>query len=247
MSPTFNSKHLALMRLVVNAVKRLYELQQLDLEIQREEQALEEIKGKLGESESLIQARTDLVAAEVHLEEANKQQKALEWEIEDIRSKIAQVSERLYSGRVKNPKELVSFEQEAELFKANLRRQEDILLDIMADVEATQKKVKLSTERFRVLEDEWKKEQLNLAQQQTEIENRIADLQQKRQELTADIVPESLELYEGIKLRKGQAVVKIEQGKCQGCRVTLSTSELQRARTGNMVLCSTCNRILYLG
>jgi predicted nucleic acid-binding Zn-ribbon protein len=234
-------------RLVVNAVKRLYELQQLDLEIQREEHAFEEIKGKLGENERLIQARTDLIAEEVHLEEANKQQKALEWELEDIRSKIAQVSERLYGGRVKNPKELVSFEQEAGLFKANLRHQEDTLLDIMADVEATQKKVKSSTERFRVLEDEWKKEQLSLSQQQTEIENRIADLKQRRQELIADIVSESLELYEGTKLRKGQAVVKVEQGRCQGCRVMLSTSELQRARAGNIVLCSTCNRILYLG
>lgn len=247
MSLTFGSEDLAFVRLVMTAVKRLYELQQLDLEIQREGHALEEINRKLSESEALVQTRAELVAEEAHLGESNKQQRALEWAVEDIRSKIAQVSERLYGGRVKNPKELVSMEQEAGLFKTNLRQQEDTLLDIMADAEATQKRVKSSAERLRVLEEEWRKEQLSLYQQQAEIESRIADLKQKRQELTADIAPESLELYEGTKLRKVQAVVKIEQGRCQGCRVMLSTSELQRARAGNIVLCSTCNRVLYLG
>ena len=97
------------------------------------------------------------------------------------------------------------------------------------------------------MDEEWQKEQKSLSQQLADIKGRIAGLEQRRERLIADITTESLELYEVTRSRKGQAVVKIEQGRCQGCRLMLSTNELQRARAGNTVLCSNCNRILYLG
>ena len=231
----------------MTAIKRLYELQQLDTEIQQEREACEQINIRLGESEALIQAKAEVAAEEEHLSETIKRQRSLELEIEDLSDKIAQASDKLYGGKVKNPKELVSIEQEVGIFKTKLSQQEDVLLDTMADVEATQKRINVSKERLLTLNKDWQEEQKGLSQQQEKIENRIADLEQKRERLTADIVPEKLELYETTRSRKGQAVVRIEQGRCQGCRLMLSTSELQRARAGNTVLCSTCNRILYLG
>lgn len=228
-------------------VKKLYELQQLDLEIQKEQESLEEINRQLGESEALLKVRLEFVAGEEHLTEISKRQRDLEWEIEDTGSKIAQMQNKLYGGGVKNPKELVSIEQEVGLFKAQLAQKEDALLDIMADVESTQKRLKVNIEQLRVIEEEWQKGQKSLSQQQAVVESHITDLEQRRKELTAAIPRENLELYEVTRLRRGQAVVKIEQGRCQGCRLTLSTSELQRARAGNLIQCSTCNRIVYLG
>ena len=41
--------------------------------------------------------------------------------------------------------------------------------------------------------------------------------------------------------------VKVERGMCQGCRLALSTMELQRARSARgVVQCSSCRRILYV-
>ena len=231
----------------MTVVKKLYELQQLDLEIQREQEALEEVERQLGESEALVKTRSGLAAEKEHLAETSKRQRDAEWEIEEISSKISQMSSKLYGGTVKNPKELMGMEQDVVFLKTNLRQKEDALLDIMADVESTQKRMKDNTEQFRVLEEDWRKGQKSLSARQTVIKSRLVDLERNRKELASEIPPDNLELYQGTRVRRGQAVVKIEQGRCQGCRITLPTNELQRARAGNLILCSTCNRILYLG
>ena len=231
----------------MTVVKKLYELQQLDLEIQKEQEALEEVERQLGESKALVKARAGLVAEKEHLAETSKRQRDGELDTEEIRSKISQMSDKLYGGTVKNPKELMGMEQDVALLKANLKQKEDTLLDIMSDVESTQRRIKGNTEQVRVLEEDWRKGQESLSAQQAVIKSRLVDLERNRKELTSDIPPDTLELYQGARVRRGQAVVKIEQGMCQGCRITLSTNELQRARAGNLILCSTCSRILYLG
>jgi predicted nucleic acid-binding Zn-ribbon protein len=94
---------------------------------------------------------------------------------------------------------------------------------------------------------EWKQEQKSLTQKQSKVENRLSGLSHKRQAVASEIAPQALELYEGIRLRKGQAVVKIAQGRCNGCHLTLSMNEWQRARAGALAQCSSCGRIIYLG
>jgi len=42
-------------------------------------------------------------------------------------------------------------------------------------------------------------------------------------------------------------VVKVERGMCQGCRISLPMSVLQKARSGfDVVQCVSCERILYV-
>ena len=144
--------------------KRLYDLQQIDLDIQREQEALDDISRQLGESEALLKAKAELLAAEEHVAEMEKQQRDVEWEIEDLRNNIAQVNDKLYGGEIKNPKELVNLEKEVEIFKAKLRQKEDNLLDLMAEIEATQDKIKSDSERLKKLEGEWQREQRALTQ-----------------------------------------------------------------------------------
>jgi len=234
------------MGLVMSLAKRLHELQQIDLEVQKEQETLAVISNQLGESELLCEAKVELRAEEGILAEIDKQQRDIELDIEELQVSIAQVEEKLYSGKVKNPKELLSLEQEVNLFKVKLRQKEDGLLDLMTESEATQNKIKLNSERLKKLEGEWQQEQKVLVQRQAETQNQLLALNQKRSVLVTEISSEALELYEGVRLRKGQAVVRVEQGRCQGCRLTLPVNEWQQARTGALVQCSSCGRILYL-
>jgi predicted nucleic acid-binding Zn-ribbon protein len=227
--------------------RTLYDLQQIDLNIQKEQETLDDINRQLGESEALTQVKAELLAEQKHLAETEKQQRDVEWEIEDLRNSIKQVNDKLYGGKSKNPKELVSLEKELDIFKAKLRQKEDDLLDLMAEIESVQDRIKINSERLGNLEGEWQRKQKELAQRQAKVKSRLSDLSRKRQALAADIAKQTLELYEGIRLRKGQAVVKIEQGRCQGCRLNLAVNELQRARAGDLIQCSSCGRILCLG
>ncbi|UCH51836.1 MAG: hypothetical protein JSV54_03575 [Chloroflexota bacterium] len=231
----------------MTSVKILYDLQQIDLNIQKEQKALDEINSQLGESEPLLKARAELIAEQKHLAEMEKQQKDEEWEIEDLRGSIAQLNDKLYGGKTKNPKELVSLEKEKDIFKTKLRQKEDNLLDLMAEIETTQGKLKTSSENLKKLEREWQREQKDLAQRQAKVKSRLSDLSQKRQALISEIAPKTLELYDSVKMRKGQAVVRVAQGRCHGCHLNLSVNEWQRARAGALIQCSSCGRILYLG
>jgi len=231
----------------MNLAKRLYDLQQIDLDIQGEQETLDEINRQLGESEVLLKAKDELIAEKKHLTEMEKQQRDMEWEVENLRGSIAQVNDKLYGGATKNPKELVSLEKEMGIFKAKLRQKEDNLLDLMAEIETLQGKIKSDNERLKRLEAEWQQEQAALAQKQAKVRKRLSGLSQKRQVLSTEIAQQTLELYEGIRLRKGQAVARVEQGRCHGCHLSLSMNELQRARAGALAQCSSCGRILYLG
>jgi len=233
--------------LVMTLAKTLYDLQQIDLNIQKEQETLDDINRQLGESEALTQVKSELLTEQKHLTETEKQQRDVEWEIEDLRSSIKQLNDKLYGGKNKNPKELVSLEKELENFKAKLRQKEDDLLDLMAEIESMQDKIKTNGERLNKLEEEWQQEQKDLTQRQAAVKRRLSDLSRKRKALASDIAKQTLELYEVIRVRKGQAVAKIEQGRCQGCRLNLAVNELQRARAGALIQCSSCGRILCLG
>jgi len=231
----------------MTVARTLYDLQIIDLNIQKEQETLDDINRQLGESEALSQVKAELVAEKEHLAQTEKQQRDVEWEIEDLRSNSKQINDKLYGGKTKNPKELVSLEKELEIFKAKLRQKEDDLLDLMAEIEAAQDNTKINSERLSKLEGEWQQEQKDLSQRQAKVKSRLSDLSRKRQALASDIAKQTLELYEVIRSRKGQAVVKIEQGRCQGCRLNLAVNELQRARAGDLIQCSSCGRILCLG
>jgi len=226
--------------------KNLYDLQQIDLDIQKEQETLDDIKRQLIENEALVQARAELQAEKLHLSETEKQQRDLEYEIEDLRGSIRKLNDKLYGGKGQNPKELVSLEKETDIFKTKLRQREDDLLDLMAEIESLQDKIKINGEKLNKLEDEWQREQKELTEKQAGVKSRLSGLHRQRTAMASDIARQALELYEVIRSRKGQAVAKIEQGRCQGCRLNLAVNELQRARAGDLIQCSSCGRILCL-
>ena len=89
----------------MNVAKRLYELQEVDLALEAQELALKELISQLGESQVVLSARSQLTSEEQRLEELGHKQHSLEWEIDDITTKVTKAEEELYSGRVGNPKE----------------------------------------------------------------------------------------------------------------------------------------------
>ena len=232
----------------VNMARKLYELQEIDLEIDAKNEALALVVSRLGDSEALAEARVSLATDEERLMELERSQRDVEREVEDLRSKVALLEEKLYGGSVKNPKELASLQEQVEHLKRKRRGQEDKVLDIMTEVEAMQKNVSLKSREVARIDEDWRAEQATLSGEQAELNAALADLDQKRKDLISRIDAASLELYQGLRRkRQGRAVAKVEQGMCQGCRIVLPLNVLQRARIGQeLVQCSSCERILYL-
>lgn len=231
----------------MSLAKKLYELQQIEQEIQQQQGILTEINFRLSENTLLLQAREELSRLKSHLDQKEKQQRDLEWQIDDLENNLKLLNTKLYGGTIKNPKELVNLEKEIEIFRSRIKQAEEDLLEVMAEIEKMRHKMNTSQEQLKKIETEWQAECKILSEKRAEVEVQLAELEQKRNDMVSRIDPQSLETYRNLILRKGQAVVKVEQGKCQGCHITLPVSEWHKVRAGNLAHCSSCGRILFLG
>jgi predicted nucleic acid-binding Zn-ribbon protein len=230
----------------MSLAEQLYKLQQVDLELQKKQQELNEIENRLSDDKALVAAESKLASQKAQLGDARKKQKNAEWELEDLQEKVRQIDSKLYSGKTKDPKELINLEKEVKGLKSQIRPKEDALLGLMSQVEEIEAKVKTTTEELERLKREWEQSQETLGQKKSEVETVLAKLRRDRNGLAQQIDSEALNTYERIKLTGGQAVVKVERGKCQGCHITVPTSQWQKARAGDLIQCNSCSRILYL-
>jgi len=227
-------------------VRLLYQLQEIDLDIEAKEPVLKEKVSQLGESPALIETQGKLNSAQQRLEELKRQQRSTEWEVEDLTAKIKAMEEQLYSGRIRNPKELANLQHEVQILKTKCDQRETGLLEIMDEVERAENSVNEVREEFKRVQAEWQSQQQKLSAEIETIKSQLAALKQKRQALAVEVDAPMLERYGRLKRQKGQAIVKVEQGICGGCRISLPSSELQQARGGNLVHCGSCGRILFL-
>jgi len=230
----------------MSIAKQLYQLQEIDLAIESAEQALQQIASQLGQDEAVAAVRNRLAAESQHLEELNKQQHSIEWEIDDLTGKLANFERQLYSGKIGNPKELANLQHEVVSLKAQRGGLEDKALEIMDRTELLAQKVATISSELEAAEAEWHSQQQQLSTDRDRLKTVLSELEDKRRQLLARIESRAAELYRQLKEQKRQAVVKVVQGICGGCRISLPSVELQRARGGNLAQCSSCGRILFL-
>jgi uncharacterized protein len=226
--------------------QKLYQLQEAEVEIDSTQRTLAGCQKRLGESDRLISARAALLAVQKKIDALKKKQHDTEFDIDDISAKLSKSNDDLYSGRIKNIKELTGLQQEIKTMESQRGQLENETLATMEQVEIARAEQTMIASQLKTIEQEWRKEQQELAIEIEQLKNKIAELQKKRQVILVDIESQALEYYTRIKGQKGLAVARIEQGMCRGCRISLSTSELQRVRVGHIVECSSCHRILYL-
>jgi predicted nucleic acid-binding Zn-ribbon protein len=230
----------------MSVAAQLYKLQQLDLELQKRQQELTDIENQLSDNMALVAAESGLASQKEQLADARKKQKSSEWELEDLQEKIRQIDGKLYSGKTKDPKELVNLEKEVKGLKNQTTSKEDTLLGLMSLVEETEARVKTTAAELESLKKEWEQGQETLRPRKSETEIALTELKAEREKLAEQIESEAFNIYERIRLTRGQAVVKVERGRCLGCHIAVPTSQWQKAKAGDLIQCNNCSRILYL-
>ncbi|MFC1920298.1 zinc ribbon domain-containing protein [Chloroflexota bacterium] len=230
----------------MNIAKQLFQLQDIDNELESDKQTLNLVIGQIGESGAISRAQDDLDSKQQHLGELTSQQKSIEWDMEDITGKLKKVDEKLYSGKIGNPKELTDLQNESEALKTGITRLEEQALELMEKVELAVKNVSDAESTLNRLKNEWKGQQHKLTSDMEKLKKEIANLKNKRQHMVDTIDSQTIEIYQELRKQRKTAVAKVQQGTCVGCRISLPTSDLQRVKGGSMVRCSSCGRILFL-
>jgi predicted nucleic acid-binding Zn-ribbon protein len=223
----------------------LYRLQCLDHEGDLNERRLAQVEAALGESEELKQARRTVTRAQTSIQEWSRRQRDLDLETQGLANKIAGSEQRLYSGAVKNPKELSDLQ--AELASLRRRRQhlEDDLLSAMIELEEAENAHGQASDHLDQIQARWTAEQADLVAEKETLQGKQAEIAEAQAELLPKIDAGDLDTYQRLRRTKGGlAVVQVQNGACGGCGLGISPALDWKIRHESMGICSNCRRII---
>jgi predicted nucleic acid-binding Zn-ribbon protein len=226
----------------------LAHLQEIDSQIDERQHRIDAIRASLGTSEQLKQARSDFERARSDLQGLEKRQRDLEWDVSDRSTKISELEKKLYSGTVRAPKDLSALQTEIEHMKLALSELEDQALETMTRVDDARASAVRLEHELGAIQTTWSADQQALRQEGQGLTAALAGLRTQRETTAAGVGKPLLARYEELRRsRRGLAVARLDRNVCLGCRTSVPTAQVQSARNGQLVYCSSCGRILYSG
>ncbi|MCC6146499.1 MAG: hypothetical protein IT308_02910 [Anaerolineaceae bacterium] len=233
----------------MNESAHLYQLQKIDHELDYIDQRIKEIDQILSSTEKLQEADQNITEAKRRTHSALQGLRAVEDEVKSVVLKKEQNESTLYSGKIKNPKELQDLENEQAILKKRIQLLEDEQLEKIIYFETLEEQEK---ERVR----DYKNLQAELISQNSEIQGEKDKLEQNKTRLGIErevtlrsISSANLQSYNQLRnSKRGLAVAIIRDDSCSACGASLRPAEIQAANSSKeMFYCASCGRILFSG
>jgi predicted nucleic acid-binding Zn-ribbon protein len=188
-------------------------------------------------SEKAATARRDTALAE---------QGSLETDVGSIEKRGRELDRRLTTSSV--PREIQAFNDELGVLRDKQRELEDRELELMEVVEVSDAEISAAVKDRGPLDEEATRLRTDVAEADATIDAQLAELEGRRTGVAADVEADDLALYERMRARlAGVALARLVQGRCDGCHVALSASEVDRIRReppDARIECEHCGRLL---
>jgi predicted nucleic acid-binding Zn-ribbon protein len=192
-------------------------------------------------------ARGAAAEAAAALHQAQAAQRDQELQLQTVEAKQKKAHADLYGGRVSNPKELASLEEELEVFAKNRDHLEDQILSLFDQVEALKRRDLDARADLTALDAELEAHLAQYQEAHERITAEVAQLERDRAERAVAVEPRLLRKYEGIAAQEGGiGMVAVLGAFCGGCGNEVPARFVSRIREGQVVTCERCHRILYL-
>lgn len=224
----------------------LYELQQMDVSIARIQKRLKEIEKALSSFPALVAANTQLDQIISELNPLQKNQRDLDLQLQTNRQKRQGTEQRLYSGNVKNPKELQDMENEIAALNRRHAELEDRMLELMLAVEEKEFERQVAEVHRDSVQGEWATLSRDLNHEKEALDAELQKITNARQKASKKISPDHLAIYERLRPAKAnQPVARLDDTHCSACGIELISSAVQEIRnTQNLLYCPNCKRII---
>lgn len=192
--------------------------------------------------------RDHVVAAETEESDVSRQQAKADADVEQVRARAERDRQRLDSGAVTSAKDLESLQHEIESLARRQADLEDVELEVMERLEDVQG-------RLAALRAELAEVQDRSAGLASARDDQLADIAKDREfaaaqradqarQLPADLA----KLYEKLRAdNAGIGAARLHRGRCEGCRLELTATDLAKARAAEpdaVLRCEECRRIL---
>ena len=226
----------------------ILDLQSVDQEIGRLTRRLQQIDAALGDQLKVRAGEHATKQAEAALQARQRAQREAEMELATVEARIKSHEQKLYSGGG-NPRELQALQRDIEHDRQRRDQFEEQALAAMEASEQAQTEVERVKAAVRRVLGEVSADHAKLAAEREAARSQLQAREAQRAALLAKIDAGSLALYERLRQRMpdGIAAAEVVQNRCEGCRTTLPSAEVQRARrSAALVQCMACGRILHV-
>jgi uncharacterized protein len=229
----------------MNIPRLLYQLQEIDLAADSLKEKVSGVEAELA-SDPLAPERAAIAKRQSGLRDLQHELRENTAKVDDLTAKIKVLEERLYSGRVTSPKELTTLQKDVELVRGHRLPLEDRSLELMEAVEEAEMAISAAETALQRHKEALEANRRDLVAQLKKLGGELTDLELRRAALVPGIPSDVQIQYQALRKQKGKAIARVEQATCRGCGIAITPAWLHRARTGEVVRCTNCNRILYL-
>jgi len=212
------------------------------------------MNARLKEIDRIIAADREVSQANAKLEEAQGFNKSAESVLKGL---VDQVKEKklkreltqanLFSGKVRNPKELQDLQAETQALDRTIAKLEDQQLQAMMALEETTKNLQQAEKELQQVLDRKATQNSLLIGEKHKIESEILQVDAQRQALIEQLDEKIFMVYRTLlKSKAGRAVAEVNDDTCSACGVTVPPADIQAAKSPNVVAyCKNCGRILF--
>jgi len=231
----------------VKPIDLLRQLQEVDSRLDADRARLVEVVAELADRSAVDDARRERDERAVTLKQIEAEQRDLELEIETFRAQLTAIENKLYGGRVGDAKELTNLNREAGQVRGLISPREDRLLQLFEAADEASATLAAAEARLGEVEAARRMDEARLGAERDTLSGAIGVDETTQASVRPKVAPATLRTYDHLRrTRGGLAVAEVRQRTCQGCRISLTISEEQRARHGDtLVICQSCGRILY--
>ena len=233
----------------MNQPFHLFRLQQIDSQLSQVDHKITELDRLLAGDETIREARAALDENSKALQKAQQALKKAETSVKDQALKVEQTEATLYSGKVKNPKELQDLHKDIVSLKKHQSHLEDQQLEAMMALEEAEQRHAGSEKALNQIQASFAEKCAGWSGQRDVLIRTREKLLSERGAALSLVDADSLKAYDRLRLRKsGVAVTTVRDGACSVCGAPIRPSEVQNARAAqDFVYCTNCGRILYAG
>lgn len=224
----------------------LHELQDIDLNLRKLQDALDELPQQIRELESAwIIVRDELEAARAELSGVEKSKRTDEVELAASVEQLRQREARLYA--IKTNKEYQAALKEISEGKRINREREDRILQAMEQIEALTQKITQLEKESADKEVAFKSRQETTREQEGKVREKMGADTSRRPALVAAIDKMLVRKYDFVRQRYPVVLSAVVNGICQGCSRKIPPQLFnEMLRREELKACPSCQRLIYV-
>ena len=225
-------------------IEHLISLQHADREIQRLKNEIAELPKRVAAIEQKLagtKAALEKARAAVKRDDAAKRK--YEVAITDLRQKISKYRDQ--SLEVKTNDQYKALMHEMQFAEQEISANEDKILELMVNAELREKEVKAAEAELKEETAEIEKEKATARERTAQDEKELAGWTAKRDAARSAVDEDVLRHYDRVSKFRGSGIAEVRDQKCMGCSVVLRPQTYNEVRSGELIYCDSCQRILY--